>query len=94
MGRPRTPIGTFGEISFTKAPKGQVLARTRYRDDDGRVRLGERCDPDRGRSECCRSRSSCGYFLGAGHESTLPWVHTLHQTRGGSHCRNSRASPW
>ena len=38
MGRPRTPIGTFGEISFAKAPSGQVLARTRYRDDDGPVR--------------------------------------------------------
>ncbi len=38
MGRPRTPIGTFGEISFSTPPSGHVLARTRYRDDDGRVR--------------------------------------------------------
>ncbi|WP_110208635.1 tyrosine-type recombinase/integrase [Nocardioides daejeonensis] len=38
MARPRTPIGTFGDISFIKAAQGQVRARTRYRDDDGKVR--------------------------------------------------------
>lgn len=38
MARPRTPIGTFGDISFIKATGGQVRARTRYRDDDGKVR--------------------------------------------------------
>lgn len=38
MGRPRTPIGTFGEISFVKVAGGQVQARTRFRDDDGQVR--------------------------------------------------------
>lgn len=38
MGRPRTPIGTFGEIHFEKTPSGQVRARARYRDDDGQVR--------------------------------------------------------
>ena len=38
MGRPRTPIGTFGEIFFEKTPSGQVRARARYRDDDGQVR--------------------------------------------------------
>lgn len=38
MGRPRTPIGTFGEISFAKVAGGQVQARTRFRDDDGQVR--------------------------------------------------------
>ena len=37
MGRPRTPIGTFGEISFSRAGR-KVRARTRYRDDDGRIR--------------------------------------------------------
>jgi hypothetical protein len=35
MARPRTPIGTF---SYVKTAGGQVLARTRYRDDDGQVR--------------------------------------------------------
>jgi integrase len=38
VGRPRTPIGTFGEISFVKVTGGQVQARTRFRGDDGQVR--------------------------------------------------------
>jgi integrase len=38
MARPRTPIGAFGDISFTTMPNGQVQARTRFRDDDGKVR--------------------------------------------------------
>jgi integrase len=37
MARPRTPIGTFGEISFVRVGN-KVRARTRYRDDDGRIR--------------------------------------------------------
>ena len=38
MGRPRTPIGTFGDITYVKMPGGRVRARTRYRDDDGQIR--------------------------------------------------------
>jgi integrase len=38
MARPRTPIGTFGDISYVKSSGNQVRARTRYRDDDGKVR--------------------------------------------------------
>lgn len=38
MGRPRTPIGTFGDITYVKMPGGRVRARTRYRDDDGQMR--------------------------------------------------------
>jgi integrase len=38
MGRPRTPIGTFGDICFATTASGQVRARTRFRDDDGQVR--------------------------------------------------------
>ncbi|ACZ29833.1 integrase family protein [Xylanimonas cellulosilytica DSM 15894] len=41
MIRPRTPIGTFGEIEFTPLPGGSVRARVRYRDDDGRLRRVE-----------------------------------------------------
>jgi hypothetical protein len=37
VARPRTPIGTFGEISFARVGN-KVRARTRYRDDDGRIR--------------------------------------------------------
>jgi integrase len=39
VARPRTPIGTFGEISTEVTPNGSVVARTRYRDQDGRLRL-------------------------------------------------------
>ena len=38
MGRPRTPIGTFGDVTYVKMPGGRVRARTRYRDNDGQVR--------------------------------------------------------
>lgn len=38
MARPRTPIGTFGDISYVHASGGQIRARTRYRDDDGKLR--------------------------------------------------------
>jgi integrase len=38
MARPRTPIGTFGDISFINVSGGQFRARTRFRDDDGKVR--------------------------------------------------------
>ena len=38
MSRPRTPIGTFGEIDFRTNPGGRVRARARVRDDDGQLR--------------------------------------------------------
>lgn len=41
MGRPRTPIGTFGNINFTDTPTGRVAACARYRDWDGKVRRVE-----------------------------------------------------
>lgn len=41
MSRPRTPIGTFGEIDFTTNPGGRVRARVRFRDDDGQLRRVE-----------------------------------------------------
>lgn len=37
MARPRTPIGTFGAIRFA-TENGLIVASTRYRDDDGRLR--------------------------------------------------------
>jgi hypothetical protein len=37
VARPRTPVGTFGDISYDKAPGG-YRARCRYRDDDGQTR--------------------------------------------------------
>ncbi len=38
MGRPRTPVGTFGEIWLADLGNGSVEARTWYRDDDGKSR--------------------------------------------------------
>lgn len=38
MGRPRTPVGTFGEIWLADLDNGSVEARTWYRDDDGKSR--------------------------------------------------------
>ena len=41
MSRPRTPIGTFGQIEFKTMPGDQVRARTRFRDVDGQLRRVE-----------------------------------------------------
>ena len=38
MPRPRTPIGTFGEIYYEKAPGGRFRAFARFRDYDGQLR--------------------------------------------------------
>ena len=38
MARPRTPIGTFGTITTELTPGGRYVARTRYRDWDGKSR--------------------------------------------------------
>lgn len=39
MARPRLDIGTFGDIWFDTESSGRVVARTRYRDWDGRRRI-------------------------------------------------------
>lgn len=39
MGRPPLPLGTFGKILFVPSPGGQIQARAKFRDFDGRVRL-------------------------------------------------------
>lgn len=39
MSRERLTIGTFGEIGYLDAANGHVIARTRYRDWDGKSRL-------------------------------------------------------
>ena len=51
MARPRTPIGTLGAIKFVTLPNRQVCARTRYRDDDGRLRLVEQNGCNRAEAE-------------------------------------------
>lgn len=45
MARPRTPIGTFGQIDVRTNPNGSVRARTRFRDDDGQLRPVEATGP-------------------------------------------------
>ena len=66
-GRRRTAIGTFGEISFESLHSGQVRARTRYRDDDGRLRrvsaVGEtRSAAQRNLKEALARRGSMATF--------------------------------
>lgn len=39
MGRPPLPLGTFGKVLFVVQASGQVQARAKFRDYDGRVRL-------------------------------------------------------
>lgn len=39
MGRPRTPIGTFGVIATRAQPGGNYVSKARYRDWDGKNRL-------------------------------------------------------
>ena len=41
MVRPRTPIGTFGDIEFTIVPNKSIRARVRFRDHDGLLRRVE-----------------------------------------------------
>jgi Phage integrase, N-terminal SAM-like domain len=51
MGRPRTPIGTLGDISYAKTASGQIRARTRFRDDDGQIRRVSATGPTRKAAE-------------------------------------------
>lgn len=44
-GRPRTPIGTWGDISVRQVAEGAHEARARFRDPDGRLRLVSACRP-------------------------------------------------
>ena len=39
MGRPPLPIGTAGKTLFLSTPNGQIQARTKFRDFNGRIRL-------------------------------------------------------
>lgn len=51
MARPRTPIGTFGEIEFTTMGNGFIRARARFRDHDGKVRRIEASGETRKKAE-------------------------------------------
>ncbi|MGH8862183.1 MAG: hypothetical protein ACRDVG_13295, partial [Jatrophihabitantaceae bacterium] len=39
MARPPLPIGTVGKTMFVSMPNGQIQARAKFRDFDGRARL-------------------------------------------------------
>ncbi len=43
MGRPPLPLGTAGKILFVPMANGQMQARAKFRDFDGRVRLVAKC---------------------------------------------------
>ena len=45
------PLGTFGKIGFVDQPNGQVQARAKFRDYDGRVRLVSKSGRSRAAAE-------------------------------------------
>ena len=51
LGRPPLPLGTFGKIGFVDQPNGQVQARAKFRDYDGRVRLVSKSGRSRAAAE-------------------------------------------
>lgn len=51
MGRPPLPVGTFGKVGFLRLPNGEIQARARFRDFDGRTRLVSRAGASRAAAE-------------------------------------------
>jgi hypothetical protein len=51
VGRPPLPLGTYGKILFLAQPSGQVKARVKFRDFDGRVRQVGRVASSRAAAE-------------------------------------------
>src|SRR3954454_19296114 len=51
MGRPPLPVGTFGKIGFLLLSSGEVQARARFRDFDGRTRLVSKTGASRAAAE-------------------------------------------
>lgn len=51
MGRPRTPIGTFGIIATRIHPSGNHVAKARFRDSDGKNRLVQATGSSRSAAE-------------------------------------------
>ena len=57
VARARLTIGTFGDIAYLEAPRGRVVARTRYRYWDGKSRLVQATANTRSQAEqgACRT---------------------------------------
>ncbi|MDQ6851585.1 MAG: tyrosine-type recombinase/integrase [Actinomycetota bacterium] len=51
MGRPPLPLGTAGKVFFVPMSNGQIQARAKFRDFDGRVRLVAKHAPSRAAAE-------------------------------------------
>jgi integrase len=51
VGRPPLPVGTFGKVGFVAQPGGEIQARARFRDYDGRTRLVSKVGPSRAAAE-------------------------------------------
>jgi hypothetical protein len=51
VGRPPLPVGTFGKIGFLLLPSGEIQARARFRDFDGRTRLVSKTGASRAAAE-------------------------------------------
>lgn len=51
VGRPPLPVGTYGKIHFIRIAPGQIQARARFRDYDGRLRPVAKVGPTRAGAE-------------------------------------------
>jgi len=59
VARPRTPVGTFGDITCEPVPGGRVRALARFRDEDGRLRrVVATADTERAAERLLKSRMS------------------------------------
>jgi len=59
VARPRTPVDTFGDITFETAPGGRVRALARFRDEDGRLhRVVATAGSERGAERLLKTRMS------------------------------------
>ncbi len=71
MARERLNIGTYGEVGYLDAANGRVVARTRYRDWDGRSRLVQATASTRKQAERALKAKLAGRSLLQPAESVL-----------------------
>ena len=66
VGRPPLPLGTHGKVLLIAQPSGQVKARARFRDFDGRVRPVSEVGPSRAAAERALRRRCLSSPVGGG----------------------------
>lgn len=88
MGRPPLPVGTFGKVGFFPTAGGEIQARARFRDFDGRTRLVSKTGRSRAAAERAlktelttrRGPHGTGLLTGASRVTALvdAWLTTDH----------------